>query len=312
MQVAALQQFLRSLVPALEAAGDGRAAGVAEEAARALDPFRSLALAEFAVFLSRAEEYRRTGAVRAPGAADIRAEGLLTAVARLTAATAGDRPTAADLAAAQAEVARNVGVLARDAGLRGSLAPDPKWAEAEAARARVAPHLRAVRTLAARITSPDAYADPAVRDDIARLESALDPATLKAVGAEFGVAVTARSSPPKVVGDILTRLSGHAAPKGRAGGRSKPAVAPDPALVEEHATRLATLVSRSADPAAVPEAEVEAELARLKGLPKPALVEVVTRAGIEGVKPRDALSAIHQRVRNRLTAARRARDRAEV
>jgi len=269
-------------------------------------------MAEFAGFLSRAEEYRRTGSVRVPGSSDSRAEGLLTAVARLTDAIAADRPTAAHLAAAQADVARSVGVLARDVGLRGSLVPNPKWAESEAARARVAPHLRAIRTLATRITSPAAYADPAVRDEIARVESALDLAKLKVVGAEFGVTVTARSSPAKVLGGILARLSGHTAPKGRAGGRAKPTPAVDPALVETHSARLASLVTRSADPVAVSEAEVEAELARLKGLPKAALVEVVTRAGVEGVKVSDALSAIFQRVRNRLTAARRARERAEV
>ena len=56
----------------------------------------------------------------------------------------------------------------------------------------------------------------------------------------------------------------------------------------------------------------EEELSRLKALPKPALYEVVTRAGVEGVKPRDGVGPILTRVRNRLTAARRARERAEV
>src|SRR5262249_6349209 len=86
MQVAALRLFLRSLVPALEGAGAGRRAAAVEAAARALEPFGQLGLAEFAAFLARADEYRRTGAVRVPGAADTRAEGLLTAIARLTAA----------------------------------------------------------------------------------------------------------------------------------------------------------------------------------------------------------------------------------
>jgi hypothetical protein len=57
---------------------------------------------------------------------------------------------------------------------------------------------------------------------------------------------------------------------------------------------------------------LDAELARLKELPKPALYAVVTRAGIDGVKPRDGVAPILTRVRNRLTAARRARERAEV
>jgi hypothetical protein len=39
---------------------------------------------------------------------------------------------------------------------------------------------------------------------------------------------------------------------------------------------------------------------------------VVTRAGIDGVKPRESVAAILTRVRNRLTATRRARERAEA
>ena len=127
MQVAALQQFLRSLVPALEAGEARPAARGLDEAAAALAPFAGLDLAGFAAFLVRADEYRRTGAVRVPTAADRRAESLIAAVARLDAG--------GDLAAAQAEVARAVAELAREAGLKGSPTPDPKWAADRAARA---------------------------------------------------------------------------------------------------------------------------------------------------------------------------------
>ena len=305
MQVAALQLYLRSLVPALEAAEARSTARWLDEAARALDPFRPLGLPEFAAFLARAEEYQRTGAVRVPGAADQRAEALLAAVARLN--TADGR----DLAAAQADVARAVDALAREAGLKGGVAPDPKWAEARAARARVGPHLAAIRALAGRITAPESYADEAVRAEIARLEGALDGDTVKAVGTEFGVKTTARSAPAKVLGEVLVKLSGHAAPKAKRGAKAT-AEPPDPAVVEENARRLAGLIERSADPGAISDAAVDDELARLKALPKPALYEVVTRAGVDGVKLKDATSAILTRVRNRLTATRRARERAEV
>jgi hypothetical protein len=311
MQVAALQQFLRSLVPALEAAGDGRvAARSLDEAVRALDPFRALALPEFAAFLARAEEYRRAGAVRAPGPAELRAEGLTAALTRLGAAR--DTGSEADLSAAQADLARAVGEVAREAGLKGAITPDPRWAAEQAGRARLAPHVNAVRELAARITSPDSYADPAVRDRIIRLEAALDRDALKAVGAEFGVRVTPTAKSDKVVPDIVARLSGHRPPKMKS-ARTKASAEPvDPGQVADHARRLSELVARSTDPDALSDAQVETELDRLKRLPKPALVEVVTRAGVDGVKPRDALTAILQRVRNRLTAARRARERAEV
>jgi len=107
--------------------------------------------------------------------------------------------------------------------------------------------------------------------------------------------------------EILTKLCGHQPQK----AKGKTATI-DPAVVDEYARRLAELIERSIDPDAVNEAEVEEELARLKELPKPTLVEVIARAGVDGVRPAAAVSAILQRVRNRLTAARRARERAEV
>jgi hypothetical protein len=305
MQVAALQQFLRSLVPALEAAGDGKAAARwLDEAARGLDPFRSLGVAEFAAFLARADEYQRTGSVRVPGPADLRAESLSAALARLAAAR--DRP-ATELTGAQADVARSLEAVAREAGLTGALLPDPLWA----ARTRIAPHLKAIRELAGRIASPADYAT--IEPDRARLEGVLDFDAMKAVGAEFGVKVTAATKPAKLLGDVLTKLSGHAPPKAKPASRAKASPVPaDPAVVEEHAGRLKNLVTRSADPDAVSEAEVEAELKQLKGLAPPVLVEVATRAGVEGAKPSDSKKATLERIRIRLTAARRARERAEV
>jgi len=303
MQVAALQLYLRSLVPALEA-GDARpAARWVDEAASALAPFGSLGLAEFAAFLARADEYRRTGVVRVPSTADRRAEAVLAAIVRLDAG--------GDIAAAQADLVRAVTELAREAGLKGNLTPDPKWAADRAARARVAPHLTAIRSLAGRITSPEQYADESVRAEITRLEGALDRDTLKAVGTEFGVKTTAKSAPAKVLAEVLVKLSGHTPPKAKRTAKAA-AEPPDPAVVEEHARQLTTLIERSADPDAVSDAEVEEEIARLKVLSKAALYEVSMRAGVEGIKPRDAVSAVLTRVRNRLTAARRARDRTEV
>ena len=301
MQVAALQLFLRSLVPALEAGEARSVARSLDEACRALDPFGPLGLAEFTAFLARADEYQRSGSVRVPGAADLRAEVLLAAIRRL------NNPDE-DATAVQADIARAVQELATATGLKGTLKPDPKWAEAQAARARVAPHVRALREIAGRITSPEAYIDESIRAEITRLESALDRDALKAVGTEFGIKVTASAAPAKVVAEVLANLSGHKPAKGKPGGRTKA----DPAVVEENARRLAGLIERSADPDALPDSEVEKELARLKSLPKPALIEVVARAGIEGVKPRDGVPSILTRVRNRLTAHQRARERAEV
>jgi hypothetical protein len=149
------------------------------------------------------------------------------------------------------------------------------------------------------------YNEPPVRDGVVQLAGKLDRDALKSIAAEFGVKSSAKAE--KVLHDVLVKLSGHQPAKAK-----KANVAADPAVVEEHARRLAALVERSADPDALSAAEIEAELARLKDLKKPELAAVAIRAGIDGVRPSDAAKPTLERIRNRLTAARRARDRAEV
>ncbi|HVK11597.1 MAG TPA: hypothetical protein VM597_22690 [Gemmataceae bacterium] len=311
MRVAALRLFLTSLRPALEAAGDpgpGRSAVTA--AAAALEPFDDLALDEFAAFLARADEYRRTGAVRVPGAAD-RAGGQLLEAAAMVSAVRNElgRPGAvADLESGRTAVADAVKQLAADAGLAVTLKADPKWASTLIARSRVAPLVAQIRALAGQITSPDAYADEAARQTMTQLEAEMAGVDLKALAAEFGAKATARAKPDKVLADVLAKVTGHK--PGRAKAVKKPSV--DPALVAEHSGRLAGLIARSAGPDGLSGADIEAELSRLGQLAKPALFAVVTAARVEGAKASESTAALLQRVRNRLTAVQRARERAEV
>jgi len=304
MKVAVLQQFLRSLVPALEAAGDRKVSADLAEASNALDSFEALDIADFSAFLSRAQDYHTRGAVAVPGPGEPQAEGVLKLVVKLYEAMSG---SSGNVKTTQEELAGELQKLMEQAGLKGKLTLDPKWAEAQAAKSRIAPHVKAIYELAARIVAPDIYNDPSIREHISRLETELTGETLKAVASEFSIKATAKAKPGKVIMEILTKLCGHQPQK----AKGKTATI-DPAVVDEYARRLAELIERSIDPDAVNEAEVEEELARLKELPKPTLVEVIARAGVDGVRPAAAVSAILQRVRNRLTAARRARERAEV
>ena len=67
MNVAALQQFLRSLTGPMQAAGASqKVVNELQEAERALEPFRELDFAQFAAFLRQADEYRRTGVLPIP------------------------------------------------------------------------------------------------------------------------------------------------------------------------------------------------------------------------------------------------------
>jgi hypothetical protein len=311
MRVAALRLFLTSLRPALEAAGDpGPGRSTVTAAAAALQPFDDLALDEFAAFLTRADEFHRTGSVRVPGATDRAGEQLLAATAQLSAVRNElARPDAlADLEAGRTAVADAVKQLAADAGLAVTLKADPKWAATLIGRARIAPLVAQIRALVGQITSPDAYADETVRQKMAQLEAEMSGVDLKVLAAEFGAKATAKAKPAKVLGDILVKLTGHK--PGKAKATRKAAV--DPAVVAEHSGRLAERIARSADPDALSTDEIEAELATLGELSKPVLFAVIAAAGVEGAKASESASALLQRVRNRLTAVQRARERAEV
>jgi hypothetical protein len=64
MRVAELQQFIRSLIPPLQASGaKASIVGDLEETCLGLEPFKDLGVDAFAGFLRRAEEYDRTGIV---------------------------------------------------------------------------------------------------------------------------------------------------------------------------------------------------------------------------------------------------------
>ena len=67
MNVAALQQFLRSLAQPMQSAGASqKVVAELEEAGQALEPFKDLDFAQFALFLRQADEYRRTGVLPTP------------------------------------------------------------------------------------------------------------------------------------------------------------------------------------------------------------------------------------------------------
>lgn len=287
-------------MPALEAAGDRKVAADLAETSSALNPFQTLDITDFSAFLSRAQDYHARGAVAVPGPGEQQAENVLKWVGKLKASPENVQAT-------QQELAGELQKLMEQSGLKAKITLDPKWSEAQAAKSRIAPHVKAIYDLAARIIAPDVYNDPSIREGITQLESELKGETLKAVAGEFGIKATAKAKPAKVVMEILTKLCGHQPQKTKGKTASV-----DPAVVDEHARRLAALVERSADPDAVSEAEVETELARLKELSKSMLVEVIARAGVDGVRLSDSVPSLLQRVRNRLTAARRAQERAEV
>jgi hypothetical protein len=73
MQVADLQQFVRSLGTTLQSAGAKSAAGDLEKAAAGLEPFKDMGIAQFGDFLAQAETYARTGVLPTTGKSRTRA-----------------------------------------------------------------------------------------------------------------------------------------------------------------------------------------------------------------------------------------------
>jgi hypothetical protein len=302
MKVGVLQQFLRSLVSPIEAAGAKTTAGELGATAAALDPFQSVDVTAFAAFLVRARDYEAHGTVPVPTPGQHQVQQLVRVLEQLQAATDG-------IPSLQQAAAATLQNIAAQAGLKGKLNADPKWAEARRLEARLAPRRKALVELAARVTTPGAYDDPAVRDGMAQLAHQLDTDLLKALAAEHGIKVTAKATAAKVISDAVAKLSGHPPPRAKPAPKSAHV---DPILVEAEVRRLATIIKRSVDPDGVTESDVEDELARLKELSLPALFEVVSGVGIREARRGEPKSALLKRVRLELTAARRARERAEV
>jgi|GEM_PF-4087804 len=302
MNVGVLRQFLRSLVPALEGAGAGKTASEIDATLQALEPFQSLDAKAFTAFLIRARDYQAAGNVTIPGPGEQQVEQLAKVLARLHAATDG-------IPSLQQEAAAALQAVADQAGLKGKLSADPKWAEARRLQARIAPHRKAIFELAARIISPEAYDGPVVRNGIDQLADSIDAASLKVLAGEHAVKVSAKTPPAKVIGDVLAKLSGFQPPKAKPKSQKGTV---DPDVVDENSHRLAAIIARSIDPRGITETEVDAELSRLKALSPATLFEIVTRVGIREARPSETKSELLKRVKSELVAARRARERAEV
>jgi hypothetical protein len=311
MNVATLQQFLRSLIPAVQSSESGpRLAEDLERAARALEPFSALDLDAFTGFLVRCDEYRKSGAVAAPSALDLNAveqpaRKLDRAVERL--GTSND-DSSAELVEAQRELSEGLTRLARSAGLRARLRPERKWADEQLRQGRVRGHSRALVALASRIAEPEAFERPDIQSELRRLETEVAPIEWKQLSGEFGVPVTRKG--PKALRAILLKLTGQRAPKCRRVREPRASAALDSGKVSQFAGDLTALLERTngADPLA--EAEVDAQLNKLEALSATELVAIARQAGIE--KLGKSKGEVLNTVRARLTAARRPAEEARV
>jgi hypothetical protein len=301
MNVATLQQFLRSLAPALQAAGSGpRVAQDLERACRGLEPFGTLDLDTFAGFLARCAEFQRSGSVAPSSGSDLGP--VQQVLRRLDQARerlgAGDPAARTELLQAQRELGEVLTRLTDAAGLTGKLKGE-KWVKQQADLARARAHARAFRELAARITDAAAYDRDDIRADMSRLEKEVTADEWKLLSTEFGLPSSTKGA--KGIGEVLAKLTGHRPAKAKA--PRKPAAAVDEAKVTQYADALRALLERAKTEAQLPEAEVDDQLNRLEGLGKDELIAVATRAGVE--RPGRSAGEVLNKIKTRLTAGRR-------
>jgi len=305
MRASALQEFLRSLGGPLAAVGvPPKSAADLRAAADALEPFRDLDLDRLADFLRRADEFRRAGAVPvadAAGADAIRAaarrvaEGLLALPAADPAAV---RDLEARIARAKQEFQEAVAALAGSFGSKVKFTDDRKWLPGLREQAAARRAADALRRLLPRITSAEAYRDPAVQAEIDQLAAAGDKA-LKAAARELGAAGTGKGR--KFVESVLAGLTGFAAAPAKAARKGRPAA--DPARVAEVVRELRATAERAKDPAAVPDAEVDATIDRLKAEFSAAELKAIAKE-VAGVAVRGGADALLE-IRAKLTETRR-------
>jgi len=298
MTVSTLQLFLRSLAAGLRGA-DSPAASDVEGACRGLEPFAALDVSAFAGFLTKCDEYHRAGAVAPPSAVDLSA--LEAAFLRIGEATS---QAGGDLTTAQAAAGAELNGLAAKAGLKGKLSPDPKWAEQQALARRVRAIKAAFRDLAARVTSPVAFAAADVVAEMKHLETSVSAAEWKALAKDLSLPATTKGA--KGVVDVLAHLSGHRPAKPAAGKKGK---AVDEAKIAEYARRLAGLFDRARTETTLPNTEINSEMALLESLSLPELLDLTTKTGVSS--PGKTKKAVLDRIRGKLSAGQRVMDQTE-
>lgn len=311
MTGSALQEFLRSLGAPLAAVGVApKSLADLRAAADALEPFHGLDLEQLAGFLRRADEYRRSGAVPLIEVAGV--EAVRTAARDLSEAvqslgTADGQAAEERIEQGRRELERAVGQLAGQFGAAVKFTADRKWLPAIRAKAEAQRVAAALRRLAARISSPEAYSDEGVKAEVEALAGS-DARAIKAAATDLGVTATGKGT--KLVESVLAKLTGV---------ENKPPKAPrkaakpkaDAAQVEEMSRTVRELAERAAQsPGAVTAAEVDPLIERLKADFTATQQKEVARAAL-GVSARGGEEAI-VRIRGRLLGAKEILDSQDV
>jgi plasmid stabilization system protein ParE len=316
MRVRTLQLYLRSLHAAVAATEAGSSVPAELEAAAArLQPFADLDLAQFAAFLQQAEEYRTSGTVAVPPHLTPHAEQLQTALrdAEKLANHLHTQDFPAQRERVQGELETALAALLQPLGLGIAVKSDAKALKAahaaaatRATAARVRTLVTSLRETLAGVKDEAALNAPDLQQKLAALTEPAEMADLKAAALDLGVSKPPTKKPALVTA-IVTHLTGV---KPSIKRTPRPAPTVDAAVVQQHAVRLKELLEKSVDPDAMSEAEVDAAVAEFDKLSGAELQAIAKEAALENAGK--SKKEIVQKIRTKLTEARRARQSIEV
>jgi hypothetical protein len=268
VKAAALQEFLRSLGGSLVAVGvPPKSLDELRAVANALAPFADMDLEQLTDFLKRAAEFRRTGevpAVNVPGldVAATSARRLAESVRTLNAATDATAAEAeAHILAERHNLQTAIQTVAGQFGVGAKFTEDKKWLSGLRSKGAVSRAVEGFRKLQSQISAPESYQSDSVRASVEQL-AALDAKALKAAAEQLGTSGT--STGKKFVESVLVKLTGIDNKPPKTVKKPKP---PEPVATDEQVeamvAALQAMVEKTKDPDAVPDAEINAILARV-------------------------------------------------
>lgn len=223
-----------------------------------LRPFNDFTVAELTQLLQRAAALTKSEVLPRhvpPGFDAVQKSGVSLETA-LRAMNEGHGPSNADILNTRAALQSGFEQMGSRFGFTVKFTDGEVWLS----NARAA---SAIRTVADKITSQEAYADESVQRDITGLVE-LGDATLKAQATASGVNVGRKKGRELVIA-LLSGISKHAEPAAPRVSRAKAKPAVDPAEIELITSELKDLALKAeADPHSVSDADADAILKRLK------------------------------------------------
>lgn len=313
MKVSTLSLLFDGISGPVASLGSADAAAALARAAAALKPYAETDVEAFALFLAKADEYRRTGEVGVPGPVETSlndlsraADGLDSRVKQMVADSGPVEESAkAALEADRKALREEVAKLLKTFGLSATFKEDKKWFDESRRAATVARADAELRDAVAGVSESNDLVDESRAARLEALADSLTPDDIKAFAKAAGV--KAGKDKRKVIDAAAEKLTGFKFPKA-AKKPKKPAV--DLELVNRLADAVRADLDHSWSEEGLSGAAVRSRMDELNEHDAPTLLAVAKEAKVhvEG----KSKAAVLQAIELRLTEAERQNARATV